>query len=227
MFSFCPGVGWWLVRSRARKGRMKCRFGPRKGNTCHSHLAFLGSCLYTCTQLCPTLPVLFSYVFLLFSLLLLYALLCSSFMLLPYYFFTFSFTKLSYNIWFPFGLVGGDGWCGLGPRKVGWKADSGPERGTLATAIEHSWAPVCTLVVNCVPLYLSCFPTFSYYFHMIFFASPLCSYMFLLSACPLLLLYLFFYEAFLYNIWFPYGWCGLGPRKADSGPERGTLAIAI
>ena len=33
--------------------------------------------------------------------------------------------------------------------------------------------------------------------HMIFFASPLCSHMLLLYASPLLLLYLFLYEAFL------------------------------
>ena len=129
-FDLVVGDGW--CRLGPRKADSKVRFGPRKGNTCHSHLAFLGSCLYTCSQLCPTLPVLFSYVFVLFS----YDFLCFSFMLSyasPLYFCltgSLPFPLRSFpNVWLPFGLVGGDGWCGLGPRKVGWKADSGPERG--------------------------------------------------------------------------------------------------
>ena len=118
------------MRSRAPKGRLKGRFGPRKGNTCHSHLAFFGYCLYTSAQLCPTLPLLFSYIFSLFS----YDFLCFSFMLrlsfmlLPYCFFTLFLYEAFLMYGFLLDLVGGDGWCGFGPRK----ADSGPETGTRA-----------------------------------------------------------------------------------------------
>ena len=73
-FDLVVGDGW--CRLGPRKADSKGRFGPRKGNTCHSHLAFLGYCLYTCTQVCPTLPVLFSYIP--------HYILCFSFMLLPY-----------------------------------------------------------------------------------------------------------------------------------------------